>query len=336
MTRPDTGSPDSEGPQLPVPELPPRVLLDIHGGYCNLKCPKCFVHGSDDDERIKAVRGRMSLDDARKILDEVMHVKPLFQPNLWTEPLMAKHFREHLRQMKARGIPVVLNTNGLLLTEDMARFFVEIRLEALFVSIDATTKDSLVKARGTDKLEEIEAAVHRMLRVRGDASLPRIGVSFTAEECNRHEVDEFIARWIPHVDVVRVGEVYQEHLGTLSGRPLGQRVPCASLYQTLPIHFNGNAVICCLDGWGATNMGNVLHDGVKAVWHGKAFQQARYYHETGQYDRVPFCKDCDVWASYTYDEETREGLLIRRSPLMTYYNRLDRRANWSRGPAAAG
>jgi MoaA/NifB/PqqE/SkfB family radical SAM enzyme len=319
-----------ESPRLPVPDLPPRILMDIQGGYCNLKCPKCFVHGPDDDERLKSVRGRMSLEDARKVLDEVMHVKPLFQPNLWTEPLMAKHFREHIGQMKERGIPVVLNTNGLLLTDDMAQFFVDIRLDAVFVSIDATTAETLMASRGTDKLAKIEEAVHRMLRVRGRSPLPRVGVSFTAEECNRHEVEAFVAHWIRHVDVVRVGEIYQEHLGTISGQPLGERVPCASLYNTLPIQFNGNAVICCLDGWGATNMGNVLADGVKAVWHGRAFQEARYFHETGQYDKVPFCRDCDVWASYKYEEVVRDGLLIRRSPLMTYYNRLDRQDNWAK------
>jgi MoaA/NifB/PqqE/SkfB family radical SAM enzyme len=322
-----TENPHTTSP-LPVPELPPRVLLDLQGGYCNLKCPKCFVHGSDDQEGIKALRGRMSLEDAKKLLDEIMHIKPLMQPNLWTEPLLAKNFKEHIKQIKDRGIPMVLNTNGLLLTDEMAQYFVDIQLDAVFISIDATTKESLMKSRGTDKLEEIQAAAHRMLRVRGEAALPRVGVSFTAEECNRHEVDEFVKYWTQYVDVVRVGEIYQENLETLSGIPLGERTPCASLYHTMPVHFNGNVSICCLDGWGKTNMGNVIKDGIKAVWNGEEFTKARHYHETGQYDKVPFCQGCNVWASYHYVDEERDGLLIRKSPLMTYYNRLDRTENW--------
>src|SRR5438445_10174415 len=46
---------DSAVPQtpLPVPELPPRVLLDLVTD-CNLKCPMCIVHGATDDRRPKA------------------------------------------------------------------------------------------------------------------------------------------------------------------------------------------------------------------------------------------------------------------------------------------
>jgi hypothetical protein len=54
----------------------------------------------------------------------------------------------------------------------------------------------------------------------------------------------------------------------------------------------------------------------------------RYYHETEQWDKVPFCKPCTGWSQHDYAEEIRDGLLIRRSPEFTYYNRLDKMQNW--------
>ncbi len=313
---------------LPVPDFPPRLLVDVQGGYCNLKCPKCWVHGPDDNESLRALRGRMSLEDARKILDEVMAAKPAFQPNMWTEPLLAKNFKEHMRAVKERGIPASFNTNGLLLDDEMAAFLVEIKLDSIFISIDATKKETLMKTRGTDKLDEIEKAVFTMLKARGEGTIPRVGVSFTEEAANFAEREEFIAKWLPHVDVIRIGERYEDE-GRVKRVPLPEhRTPCGALYDTMAVQFNGNVSLCCLDGFHQTNVGNVIKDGVHAVWHGEELTKVRHYHETGQWDKVPFCKNCNVWAKYDYEETIRDGVLIRSSPLMTYYNRVDKLDTW--------
>src|SRR5690349_23251058 len=76
------------------------------------------------------------------------------------------------------------------------------------------------------------------------------------------------------------------------------------------------------------NMGNVFKEGVKGVWHGKKLTSVRKLHEQGKYDKIPICKNCDRWASYAYQEETVDGVLIRRSAEYTYYNRIDRIQNW--------
>jgi hypothetical protein len=75
-------------------------------------------------------------------------------------------------------------------------------------------------------------------------------------------------------------------------------------------------------------MGNVFKEGLSAVWQGEAFAKVRYFHETGQWDKVPFCKGCNGWAQYEFEEEVRDGLLIRRSPQYTYYNKIERLKNW--------
>lgn len=311
---------------LPVPEVPERLLLDLHGA-CNLRCPMCLLHGSDDREAVQAKIGTMTVEAARRIMDEVMHAQPLIQPSMWGEPLLAKALRAHVTDMKARGITVAMNTNGLTLTPALARFFVEVKLDSIFFSLDATTPETLKKVRGIDKLDKIIRNLEMLLRVRGDAAYPRVGASFTVQDENRHELEAFVDHWTQIVDVVRVGSVYED--GRLTGiEPPRQRVPCHALYQTMPIHSNGNASICCFDSFGTQVMGNVFADGVKAVWHGEAFNRVRRHHEAGQWDQVPFCKNCNAWSGYQYQEEVRDGLLIRRSAQFIYYNRLDRLTNW--------
>jgi MoaA/NifB/PqqE/SkfB family radical SAM enzyme len=311
----------------PVPELPPRVLLDL-AMKCNLRCPMCPVWGSDDDNAIDSVRGAMDLEASRRLLDELAAAKPLVQPNMYGEPLLAPNLRERIADMKAHGMSIAMNTNGLTLRDDLARYFVEHKVDSVMFSIDAVTKETLKKIRGIDKLSKIESAVFRMLSARGDAELPRIGVSFTVQDDNRHEKDEFVKRWAGTVDVVRVGLMFKD--GTFPDMQTPSvRLPCPAIYNTMPVHNDGTVTVCCLDGFKQTNLGNVFERSANDVWQGEAMAKVRYYHETGQWDKVPFCAGCNGWAQHEFEDEVRDGLLIRRSPEFTYYNKIERLRNWN-------
>ena len=312
--------------KMPLPELPPRVLLDL-ATKCNLRCPMCPVWGSDDNNAIDSVKGVMDLEASRKLLDELMSVKPLIQPNMYGEPLLAPNLRERIADMKARGMQIAMNTNGLTLTDDLARYFVEQEVDSVMFSIDAVSRETLKKIRGSHNLAKIESAVFRMLRARGDADKPRVGVSYTIQDGNRHEVDAFVERWAGTVDVVRMGIIFENGTFPDMDTPPARK-PCPALYVTLPVHNDGTVSICCLDGFKQASMGNVFKDGVEAVWHGEEFAKARYYHETAQWDKVPFCTNCNGWALFDYEEEVRDGLLIRRSPQYTWYNKIARLNNW--------
>ena len=259
---------------LPVSELPERVLID-YATKCNLRCPMCPVWGSEDNEAIDSVKGIMNADSSKRLLDDIAPGHPLVQPNMYGEPLLVPNLRERLREMKSRGIAIAFNTNGLTLDDDLARFMVEIELDSISFSIDSVTRGTLEKIRGVEKLEKIEAAVFRMLAARGDRDLPRISVSFTLQDNNRHEEQAFVERWSGLVDCVRVNLLFEN--GTFPDmKPPEKRLPCPTLYKTLPVHNDGTVTICCLDGFKSTNVGNVFERGVKAVWNGEEFAKVRY------------------------------------------------------------
>ncbi len=311
---------------LPVPDLPDRLLVDF-ATRCNLRCPMCPVWGLEDDKQIEPLKGVMDLAAARKMLDAFTTVKPMVAPSIYGEPFLIPNVRDVLSEVKKRGMALALNTNGLSLSESLCKFVCDIEVDSIMFSIDSVTKETLKKVRSVDKLAKIESAVFRLMKIRGDREHPRIGVSFTIQDDNRHEAEAFVARWVGVVDVVRMGIVFENGKFPEMVEP-PQRVPCPVIYKTLPVHNDGSVRMCCLDGVRATDMGNVFKEGVKEVWHGEEFAKARYYHETAQWDKVPFCKNCNGWAQYEYEEEVRDGLLIRRSPEYTYYNTVNRLTNW--------
>jgi MoaA/NifB/PqqE/SkfB family radical SAM enzyme len=310
----------------PVSELPERTLIDF-ATKCNLRCPMCPVWGSSDDEAIDSVKGIMNVDAARRMLDEMMAAKPLAQPSMYGEPLLIPDLRARITDMKSRGMTIAFNTNGLTLNENLAKFFVDAGVDSVFFSLEGVTRETLEKVRGVDKIEKIEAAIFRLMVARGDRELPRIGVTMVKQDGNKHEEDAFVARWAGIVDCVRIGLIFEN--GTYPGMVVPEkRVPCPVLYHTMPVHNDGTVTICCLDGFMATNVGNVFKEGVNAVWQGEAFAKVRYYHETEQWDKAPFCKSCSGWAQHEFQEEIRDGLFIRSSPQFVYYNRIDRLNNW--------
>jgi MoaA/NifB/PqqE/SkfB family radical SAM enzyme len=309
-----------------VPEMPPRVLIDF-ALKCNLRCGMCPVWGNDDKDGVEALKGLMSLENARRLIDEIAVAKPLVHPCLYGEPLLAPNLKEHIRQIKTSGMTFAMNSNGLSLTDEMATILVDEGVDSVMISIDAISADTLKKVRGIRKLERIENAVFKMLKARGDKIKPRVGVSFTIQDSNRHELDDFVARWVGIVDVVRTGRIFEN--GSFQGLTAPKiRTACPVIYKTLPVHNDGLVTVCCLDGMCTTNMGNVFKTSVHEVWHGEEFTKMRYLHETGQWDAIPFCDTCNGWAQHEYQEEIRDGLLIRHSPEFDYYNKISHLANW--------
>src|SRR5215470_11976217 len=220
---------------LPVSELPDRLLVDF-ATRCNLRCPMCPVWGSDDERAIDEVKGIMGLAEARRMLDEVAAARPMVAPSVYGEPLLIPDLKNVFAEIKRRGMPIAMNTNGLTLTDDLARCFVELQVDSIMFSLDSVTKETLQKVRGFDKLEKIESNVFRLMRVRGDAEYPRVGVSFTIQPENKHELDAFVSRWVGVVDVVRTCPVFDTEIGTFTQIDVPtERRPCPAIYKTLPV-----------------------------------------------------------------------------------------------------
>lgn len=312
-----------------LPNLPERISIGLQEGFCNLKCPKCPVHGEGKNNIIK---GKMDLNNVYKLLEEVKGAEVIFASEGYTEPLLQENFWEYLSAVKERGIKMNINTNGLLMTKEYAKHIVDLQIDCVFVSVDAMTPNVLKKVRGTDRLDRIREAVFTLLETRGGRLYPRIGVSFLAQQSNIFEKDEFIVFWIQYVDAIRVASLYLEKDNIDQQLIPKVRKPCSILYDTMLIHHNGDVPMCCWDGSGKTKVGNVFEQGIKGVWLGEKLQEVRHYHESGQLDKVPFCKNCNDWMRYDFvKEEVIDNILIRYSPLLVYYNRIDRLGTWKFG-----
>ncbi|MCX7046777.1 MAG: SPASM domain-containing protein [Candidatus Sumerlaeota bacterium] len=313
--------------------LPPRLLLDMFGG-CNLHCDMCLVHSPRGRLIEKPAQRVMKIENLQKILEEAVSAdpRPLLFTSFYGEPLATPQLRERLKMMKQMGFNIVCHTNGILFNEDWGRFFIEIALDAVSFSLDATRPETYQKIRGVDQLRSLEDKVKTMLRLRGDAQFPRVGVSFTRHDANLAEEADFIARWTPLVDVCRVNGAFNG--GDAINYPFlplpAKRLPCWTLWRTAPIFYNGDVGLCCRDAFCDNPMGNVFETSLAEVWHGPRFQEMRRLHEEERWDEIPICVHCDGWAECDHIEEKTETHLIRKSTHGIYFNKIDRLEGWKK------
>lgn len=69
---------------------------------------------------------------------------------------------------------------------------------------------------------------------------------------------------------------------------------CAKPFRELNIRYDGNVAVCCDDWRGVYKIGNVLKQGVEAIWLHPAMDAARRYLWRGQRDQLQPCDGCNV------------------------------------------
>jgi len=67
---------------------------------------------------------------------------------------------------------------------------------------------------------------------------------------------------------------------------------CALPFRQMAVHWDGTVMICCNDWRGEYYCGNILKEGVEAIWQGPAMGAAREMLYRGKREMRP-CKGCD-------------------------------------------
>jgi sulfatase maturation enzyme AslB (radical SAM superfamily) len=307
-------------------KFPKKLLLGIQEGSCNLKCPKCYTHGENLVSNNFRSKGIMDFDKFISLLDEVKTFNPRIGPQTWDEPFLNNRIMNYLSEIKLRNLEVTIDTNGLLLSKADLVKLIDLEIDSVFISVDAFHAKTYKAVRGVDQLSKLENLIHEFIKIRGLNKLPRIGVSFVSEEENFLEIDLFVEKWSKVVDVIRINQKFLQGR-SLKNRPVDSRTACWSLEDTLMIHHNGEAALCCVDTHNENKIGNVFDVGALAVWNGGYFNQVRADHEEGNFHKISICKSCDLWSHSKPQNLEIGNLLISKTLTHTYYNRIDKLDN---------
>ncbi|HZU86438.1 MAG TPA: radical SAM protein [Anaerolineaceae bacterium] len=174
---------------LRTPAVLSRVYVEPTN-LCNLDCRTCMRHVWDE------ALGTMEADTFARILHGVKQFLPI--PTIFFggfgEPLAHPQILEMISAAKGIGAEVELITNGILLTEEVARRMIAVGLDRLWVSIDGATPQSYADVRLGDALPQVLAnlACLQDLRAQSGASAPCLGIACVAMKRNLADLPEII------------------------------------------------------------------------------------------------------------------------------------------------
>jgi MoaA/NifB/PqqE/SkfB family radical SAM enzyme len=149
--------------------------------HCNLSCRTCIRNAWEEPQ------GDMSAGTWDRVLSSLKELpsRPEVFFGGFGEPLVHPEILKMVEQAKPLARSVELITNGMLLTEEVARRLIQLDLDVLWISVDGATAEHLADVRLGAALQQIFKNIERISILRHEtARKPEIGISFVAMRRN--------------------------------------------------------------------------------------------------------------------------------------------------------
>jgi len=276
----------------------PKTIVIDNCGFCNLNCVMC------DHKNILRYRDKRSMDISlyRKIIKEISVENK--NARVWEiffgEPCLCKDMSSRIKEAKEAGLnDVVLNSNGVLLTDGKSRSYIESGLDCMYVGLDAITESTydLMRVGGDFKKVVKNILLYRDNLQKFGTTKQKLFVQFIEGKYNAHEKSEFVERWYNQGVEVKVRSMLG-WAGLLGSSPIADfsnRKPCYWIQDTMVVCSNGCVPLCACDVHCRVECGNLNNSTMKEVWGGK-LKTYREYHINNEWDKIPdICKSCTDW-----------------------------------------
>jgi MoaA/NifB/PqqE/SkfB family radical SAM enzyme len=205
-------------------EAEPVCLYLETTNRCNLLCTTCPRTFEDLEPPAD-----MSWELFTSIVDQFPRIARVVLHGVG-EPMMVRELPRMIRYLKARGVHVLFNTNGTLLTQRAGRELIDAGLDELRISLDAATPQSFAVVRGRDLFARILRNVRSFTTLQSElkSTTPRVSLWLTG-------LKETLAELPAFVRLARDIGVYEVYLQRLVYFPEGQGLarPESALFEQL-------------------------------------------------------------------------------------------------------
>ncbi len=280
--------------------FPNRVTVELTND-CNVSCTFC------NRQKIDMKIGYMKDELYYKIVDEMAEHPPIkMVPFFRGEPLMHPHIISFIKYAKEKGIgPIQMASNGLLLNDKMQDELIETGIDYVSFSLDTTDEEIYKCSRlsgnlkiSSDNVESFGLKCKR--RKEQGLTAPKVQVSTINIEDYKKNQKEFIDKWLPLVDVVRVYEQHDEK-GQLVDPNVRRKLdifmdrkPCRKIFTDMIIYWDGRLALCNYDWDEKRDLGNVNNSSIQQIWNSQEYESIRNRHINNLL-QDEICADCHHW-----------------------------------------
>lgn len=290
-THPDLQAIASTLKEIPFPK---KFAVEICS-ECNLACAMCY------QPTMTRVKGVMPFALWKRCADEVSRISP--RTECWFsfcgEPLLEPdRLIECIKYGKSVGLESInVNTNGMLLTPDVADRLLRSGLDLIVFGIDGFSKSTYESIRIGGTRETVYDNVCYLLeRKQQLEDGPEIQVQFIEMNSNAGEFEEFERYWLSKGAVVKLRNMlsWGGKFETPLNIPDEDRIPCPWALTMMHVFWDGGVPRCPGDGNGEESVGNAWDNTLSELWGRLGFY--RQLHLERRFDELPErCLDCQDW-----------------------------------------
>jgi MoaA/NifB/PqqE/SkfB family radical SAM enzyme len=192
----------------------PRVVFIEVTNRCNLLCKTC-PRTYFDREPLKT----LSYAEFVQIAEQFPEMQRALLHGVG-EPLLNKELPQIIRYLKQRGVEVIINSNGTLLTPSWQAALVQSGLDEYRCSIDGAQPETYARIRGADLLHKLTEGLAGLVatKARLGAATPRISIWCVGTRENLAELPDLV-RLAARLDVP---EVYLQRMVYFATEPENQ------------------------------------------------------------------------------------------------------------------
>ena len=264
--------------------------------FCTLKCPFCPT-GQGRNSRTKAT---LSLDNFKKIIDELGPYLIHIDFCNWGEPLLNKQIYEMIKIAQQYRIDTKVDSNLNHFSEEDAEKMIVAGLNKIIVSIDGITPQTYSKYRVggdfTQAMNNLKLLLKKKRQLK--RSNPYISWQFLVFRHNEHEIEE-VRRWgsdlgVDHVGITKafigdknwipINEDYSHYKKeeinnqyTSEYFKIAEEAMCNWLWEAIVINPDGSVSPCCSVEDEKDDFGNIFHQSFIEVWNNEKYRVARRY-----------------------------------------------------------
>jgi MoaA/NifB/PqqE/SkfB family radical SAM enzyme len=213
------------GERTEVAQRPPVCAYLEVTNRCNLLCTTC----PRTYEELEPPAD-MSWDLFTSIVDQLPDLARVVLHGVG-EPMLVPNLPRMVKYLKERGVYVLFNTNGTVLSERNGRALIDAGLDELRVSLDASNRESFKAIRGRDYFGRIVRNVRafRELQEREGCARPLVSVWLTGLK----ETVEQLPAFVKVAAEIGVKEVYLQRLVFFTESAIGMARPDQALFERL-------------------------------------------------------------------------------------------------------
>lgn len=292
----------------------PQVMVIDNTNSCNAKCVWC---PNPDLTNL----GVMKMDLYRKIIDDYATRGGRLRFGTFGEPLLDKTFGQKIEYLKR--YPSITKaevlTNAFFLNQKIIPILIENSV-GVEISLDELDKETFEDVKKMS-YDVVRKNIVDFLEA-NDRSPNPVPVNFrvktlkTIAETENHEfyrkisshnctieltpIDEnIITSWAGKFDKGTFFKTFVKDFSqfkkfSYKNYNLSNPAPCVQLWKWLIIYWDGTVVLCCVDMFSETKMGDLKEQSIQEVWQGQPLENVRRKMISRKRFDIPICQNCDI------------------------------------------